>query len=172
MSKAIASSWAEVFEADLFASFQQSADKAIGNLLKEVEASCPPGLKERAAKQFGVSMNEYKLAMEKISGTVNEALQSQQKDISRSLVPLVQSSLKDGYRRATEQHGRGSVVRRKETFHEYVSSHKDEIFTGSAETVMSKLNAVAEAVGVVLQKKLIELAEKVLHFELLISRHC
>ena len=171
MSKAVASSWGRVFEADLFASFQQSADKAIINLLKEVEVSCPPGLKERAAMQFEVSMNESKLAMEKITGTVHEALQSQQKDISRSLVPHVQSSLKDGYGRAMEERGPGSVARQKAAFRDYLSSHKDYIFTGSAETVMSKLNAVAEAVGVVLQAKLLELAEKVSRPELPILIH-
>lgn len=161
MSKAIASSWGKVFESDLFASFQQSADKAIIDLLKRVEASCLPGLKERAAMQSEVSMNQSKLAMEKITGLVHEALQSNQREISRSLVPHVQSSLTDGYESAMEERGRGSVARQKASFHDYVSLHKDHIFTGGAETVMSKLNAVAEAVGVVLQEKLLELAEKV-----------
>jgi len=71
-----------------------------------------------------------------------------------------------------DEHRQGSVARGKPSFHEYVSSRKEDIFTGSPGTVMSKLNTVAEAIGIVLHEKLINLAEKALHLELPISRHC
>lgn len=161
MSKAIASSWSKVFESDLFKTFQTAADKAITKLMEQVQAACPPGLKGRAAMQSDVSMNESKLAMEKITGIVHDALQTHQKDISRSLIPHVQRSLKDGYDQAMEERGTGSVARQKASFHNYVDTNKHHIFTGGAETVMSRLNAAAEAVGVALQEKMLELAEKV-----------
>lgn len=165
MSKAIASSWGKVFESDLFASFQKAADKAIMGLLDQVQAACPTGLKERAAMQTDVSMNESKLAMEKITGIVHEALQNHQKDVSRSLVPHVQSSLKNGYDLAMEERGRGSVARQKACFHDFVNANKHVIFSGGADTVMSKLSDAADAVGIALSEKLLELAEKVRSYD-------
>lgn len=161
MSKAIASSWSQVFQSDLFASFQQSANAEITKVLKEVQDSCPLGLKDRAALQADVSMNESKLAMEKITGVVQEALQSQQKDVSRSLVPHVQNELLVGYATAMEERGTGSVKRQKLVFHDFVDNHKHHIFNGGADTVMGRLNSAAEAVGAALQEKLLELAQKV-----------
>ncbi|KAF8310147.1 hypothetical protein DL93DRAFT_2062306 [Clavulina sp. PMI_390] len=161
MSKGIASSWGKVFESDLFASFQNAANSAITVVLNEVQSKCPVGLQERAGMQAEVSMNEAKLAMDKITGVVHDALQDNQKDVSRSLIPHVQSSMFDGYARAMEERGTGSVKRQKAVFHTFVDDHKHEIFTGGADIVMGRLNAAADAVGIALTEKLFELAEKV-----------
>ena len=54
-TRQIASSWARVFEADLFASFEQATMKVIQQLIDDVAASAAPGLKERAVMhQFGL----------------------------------------------------------------------------------------------------------------------
>jgi hypothetical protein len=45
--------------------------------------------------------------------SVKEALNNEQKEVSRSLAPHVQSELIDGYSAAMEERGPGSVARQK-----------------------------------------------------------
>ncbi|OBZ71936.1 hypothetical protein A0H81_08311 [Grifola frondosa] len=133
----IASSWSKVFEADLFASFEKAATSAINKLLEDVEKS---------AATLDV---------------VRETMNTEQKEVSRCLAPHVQNQLVDGYDRAMEERGRGSVARQKAVFHDYVDDLKDEIFTGAADVLLTRLAKAAEAVGKALEDALEELAKKI-----------
>jgi hypothetical protein len=109
----MAASWSKVFETDLFASFHKAAVAAINKVVQEVEASAPPGLKDRTKVQTEVCLDEAKLTMQKTIEVVRDSLTSEQKEISRCLAPHVQNQLVDGYDRAMEERGKGSVARQK-----------------------------------------------------------
>lgn len=162
MSKGIASSWGRVFESDLFASFRTSATAAISSLIKDVEESCPAGLKDRAKIQGETCQDEANQTLEKALAAVRAVLQDQQKEVSRCLVPHIRGELAEGYDLAMEERGKGSVARQKAIFHNYIAANKDDVFNGGAETVMSRLAAAAEAVGTALEENLSALAEKVI----------
>lgn len=161
MSKGIASSWSKVFESDLFGSFKNSTLATITRLIKDVEGSCPTGLKDRAKIQGETCQNEAKEALTKTLDIVRAALTDQQKEVSRCLVPHLKSELSDGYRLAMEERGTGSVARQKRVFHDFIASNKDDLFSGGAETVLGRLAAAAEAIGAALEEKLSTLAEAV-----------
>ncbi|KDQ65115.1 hypothetical protein JAAARDRAFT_188367 [Jaapia argillacea MUCL 33604] len=161
MTKNIASSWSKVFEADLFASFNADANRSINKLLKEVEESAAPGLKDRVKNQGEVCLEEAKLALKKTVEIVNETMSSEQKEVSRCLAPHIQDQLLEGYDRALEERGRGSVARQKAVFHDFIENVKDEVFTGGADVIMERLNKAAAAVGEALDASLQALAEKI-----------
>ncbi|OSC99144.1 hypothetical protein PYCCODRAFT_1446932 [Trametes coccinea BRFM310] len=160
-TRQIASSWARVFEADLFASFEQTATKAIEQLIDDIAESAAPGLKERARGQGELAMEEAKVALKKMLEVVRETMNNEQKEVSRCLAPHVQAQLADGYERAMEERGRGSVARQKAVFHDYIARVKDHVFTGAADVLMGRLSKAAEAVGEALDESLEQLARKV-----------
>ncbi|GJE84682.1 nuclear GTPase SLIP-GC [Phanerochaete sordida] len=160
-TRQIASTWSRVFEADLFASFEHATNEAIARVLKEVEESAAPGLKERARGQAELALEEAKVALHKTIDSVRETINDEQKEISRCLAPHVQDQLVDGYDEAMLERGRGSVARQKIVFHNYVSKIKDEIFDGAADVILARLAKAAESVGKVLDNALGDLAEKI-----------
>ncbi|KAH8106194.1 hypothetical protein BXZ70DRAFT_422562 [Cristinia sonorae] len=160
-TRQIASSWSKVFETDLFAPFEKAANIVIIKLLKEVEASAALGLKERASGQGELSLEEAKVALRKTLDVVRDTINTEQKEVSRCLAPHVQGQLVDGYDRAMEERGRGSVARQKVVFHDYVSSIKHMVFEDAADVIMDRLSKAAEAVGLALHEALAELAEKI-----------
>lgn len=163
----------------MFASFERAANNTILKLLKEIEADAAPGLKERAKGQGELSLDEAKVALQKTLGIVRETIHTEQKEVSRSLAPHVQNQLIDGYDRAMEERGKGSVARQKVSmcsrfflrmlmflstkalFHDYVNSIKNEVFEDASDVIMGRLSKAAEAVGQALEEALAELAEKV-----------
>ncbi|TDL29353.1 hypothetical protein BD410DRAFT_18164 [Rickenella mellea] len=161
MTRNIASSWAMVFEADLFANFEASAIQAIVDLLHRIEESCPMALVDRAKGQGELCLEEAKEAFKKTLDIVRETMNTEQKEVSRCLAPHVQGQLTDGYERAMEEHGRGSVARQKAVFHDFIDRNKGEIFTGGADTLLERLDKAALAVGDALQDALESLAQKV-----------
>ncbi|KAI0773956.1 hypothetical protein C8Q74DRAFT_798482 [Fomes fomentarius] len=160
-TRQIASSWSKVFESDLFASFEKASVEVVQNLLDDVEATAAIGLKERAKGQGELCLEEAHVALRKTLDAVSHAMSDQQKDISRCLAPHVQNQLAEGYERAMEERGRGSVARQKAVFHDYITEVKNLVFTGAADVIMTRLSDAAEAVGDALHASLEELARKV-----------
>ncbi|KZT24461.1 hypothetical protein NEOLEDRAFT_1134832 [Neolentinus lepideus HHB14362 ss-1] len=161
MTRNIASSWSKVFEADLFSTFEMSSKAAIKKLVKEVEESAAPTFKDRVRNQAELSLEEANVSLAKMLDTVRETMNAEQKEVSRCLAPHVQDQLVDGYDRAMEERGRGSVARQKAVFHDFIDDVKDEVFTGGADVIMTRLTHAATAVGEALEEALAALAEKV-----------
>lgn len=112
-TRQIASSWQKVFEADLFASFEKHTLDVIDKLLKDVQETAAPGLKERARGQGELCLQEAEVALKKTLDVVRDTMTTQQKETSRCLAPHVQEQLFDGYDDAMEERGLGSVARQK-----------------------------------------------------------
>ncbi|KZT13003.1 uncharacterized protein LAESUDRAFT_719309 [Laetiporus sulphureus 93-53] len=157
----IASAWSKVFEADLFASFEQATMAAINKLFADVEQSAPAGLKERTGSRSKLCLDEAHVALAKTLDVVRKAMKRQQKGMSRSLAPHVQDQLLEGYNRAKEERGPGSVARQKALFHDYVENIKDEVFDHGAEVLLGQLSTAADSVGRALKKELEAVAKKI-----------
>lgn len=113
MTRNIASSWSQVFEADLFAAFDDSVNSTITKVLKEIESSAAAGLKDRVKTQAAACMEEARLALKNIIDVVRETMNAEQKEVSRCIAPHVQAQLVQGYEDAMEERGKGSVARQK-----------------------------------------------------------
>jgi len=112
----IAHSWSKVFESDLFGPFEKATLDAINKLVKEVEESAAPGLKDRARMQGETCAQEARVALRKTVDLVKETMNREQKEVSRCLAPHVQEQLIEGYDTAMEERGPGSVARQKASF--------------------------------------------------------
>ncbi|KAF9569032.1 hypothetical protein CPC08DRAFT_790765 [Agrocybe pediades] len=157
----IAHSWSKVFESDLFAPFLQSTIAAITSLVKEVEESAAPGLKDRARMQGEACIAEARVALNNAVQLVKETMNREQKEVSRCMAPHVQAQLIDGYDTAMEERGTGSVARQKAYFRRYISECKDHIFDDGADILLSRLAQVSEAIGETLDEAMGQLAKKV-----------
>ncbi|KAL1709238.1 hypothetical protein EV121DRAFT_276622 [Schizophyllum commune] len=170
-TRQIASSWGQVFEKDLFAGLDGATSEKIMKLVKEVENSAAPGLKERAKMQGDQCMEQAQLALRNAMEDVKVALQNEQKEVSRCLGPHVQEQLIPGYDLAMDERGPGSVARQKRVFHEFVKMKKEKMFHGAATLIMDRLDGAAQVVGDALDKKLNALAKQVCGQHIAISRH-
>jgi hypothetical protein len=73
-----------------------------------------PRVSARLSAQADVAVGqEVQNALQKTIEIVRATMQEEQKEISRCLAPEVQNSLREGYERALEERGRGSVARQK-----------------------------------------------------------
>ncbi|KAJ7179922.1 hypothetical protein C8R43DRAFT_870220 [Mycena crocata] len=157
----IAQAWQQVFEADIFSSLLSSTTACVNKLVDDVERSAAPGLKDRAKLQGESCLEEARVALDKTVQTVKETLNNEQKEVSRCLAPNVQEQLLDGYHEAMLEVGKGSVARQKASFRSYISDCKDDIFENSADVILDRLNAAAEAVGKTLESAMDNLAQKI-----------
>ncbi|KAJ7744514.1 hypothetical protein DFH07DRAFT_25631 [Mycena maculata] len=157
----IAQKWQEVFEADVFSSLLTATIGCVNKLIDDVERSAAPGLKDRAKLQGVSCLEEARVTLDKTVETVKETLNTEQKEVSRSLAPHVQGQLLDGYTEAMEHRGKGSVARQKASFHDYITDVKDDIFDGGADVIMERLTDAAEAIGKALDVAMDNLAQKI-----------
>ncbi|KIJ27411.1 hypothetical protein M422DRAFT_271395 [Sphaerobolus stellatus SS14] len=156
LTRNVAASWARVFEADLFSGFESRAIQLVTKLLQEVEKSAALALRDRAKSQADMALAEGKLAMQSLVTVVRNIMNDQQKDISRCLIPHLQTQLKEGYLKAMEERGKGSLV-----FHKFIETMRNSIFNGGADTLMEKLGDAADSVGTALNNALADLAKKI-----------
>ncbi|KAG1770052.1 hypothetical protein EDD22DRAFT_992948 [Suillus occidentalis] len=119
----IALSWLTLFKSDLFTSLSDAITTCISKLITDVENSTVPGLKDCVHAQSLVSQEEVRHALGQTMDVVKEALGREQKEISHCLAPYVQNELMDGYDLAA-------------VFHNYIDSHKHDVFNGRAEVLM------------------------------------
>ncbi|EAU84723.2 hypothetical protein CC1G_00242 [Coprinopsis cinerea okayama7 len=160
-TKSIAHSWGQLFESDLFGHFESSTMQSITNLLKEVEESAAPGLKDRTRLQGEACLEEAKAALQKTMTTIRETMNTEQKETSRLLSPHVQEQLRDGYDEAMTFTGKGSVARQKAYFRSFLDEIKDDIFDDGAGVLMDRLDQGAAAIGEALDEALGNLAQKI-----------
>lgn len=150
-----------VFEEDLFSGFQRDTERVVQKLLKDIGASAPNGLKDKVQLQGETAMNEAKLALQNATVAVKNAMDAEQKEISRCLAPYIRSQLQDTYLAAYQECGPGSVSRQKTLIHDFIKQKKDEIFSAGSDLLLERLSTAAKAVGQALDTSLAQLAQKV-----------
>jgi hypothetical protein len=126
----IAHSWSKIFESDLFAPFESAVKTSINKLLQEFEDSAAAGLKDRTKLQGELCVEEARVALQNIMTAVKETMNNEQKEVSRCMAPHVQGQLIEGYDRAMEETGPGSVARQKvrtAEFYNVLSPHTDPV---------------------------------------------
>lgn len=109
----IASSWRELFSANLFGKLEKDVMRTIDELVNEFVQGVPGYLKARAQQQADSCRQEARSALSTIMATVACELNSEQKRISRGIAPHVQGALLQVYEDALLDTGRGSVARQQ-----------------------------------------------------------
>lgn len=142
MTREIASSWAQVFDSNLFEPMELAEHTEIARLLKEIEESAPVGLKDRCKLQSQVTIKEAKTVMANILQNIKTAMTNEQKEISRCLTPHVKNELLEGYAAAMEERGTGSVARQKVRLPYFIDFAVNNIFYRHSSIIM--WSAIAE----------------------------
>lgn len=161
MTRQIASSWAKVFEADMFAAFQRKTDAAIQKMIDAVERSAPDGLKDRVRLQGEAALTEAQLTLQNAIVAVKTAMDSEQKEISRCLAPHIQSQLQETYLNAMEERGKGSVKRQRDYVCQCMEEKKSTMLNTGSDLLLGRLGEAVKAMGAALENTLEELAQKV-----------
>ncbi|KAG8698906.1 hypothetical protein FRC08_005636 [Ceratobasidium sp. 394] len=106
MTREIASSWAQVFDSDLFAPMERAERAEIVKLLKEIEDTAPAGLKDRCRLQVQATLKEAQLdaAAESVGVLLQVALNELSEKIEVSMSALWE----------IHNDGRDHVVKRRE----------------------------------------------------------
>ncbi|KAH9951114.1 hypothetical protein B0H21DRAFT_353427 [Amylocystis lapponica] len=157
----IAKTWMKVFKTHHFLSVDKVARNTISSVLDEIKRSAPLGLKEHLEDRKQVCLQEASIALQETLEVVRDTLNSEQKKGNRSLGLHIQGVLEDGYKDASQQRGRGSGLRQKAIFRDYLQAKRDKIFDGVLRNVMGRLFVVSTTVEQVLEKNLTALAEKI-----------
>ncbi|KIM23722.1 hypothetical protein M408DRAFT_27677 [Serendipita vermifera MAFF 305830] len=162
LTKKIASSWAQVFEANLFTSIDQRVLASVRELLKRVEMSITNiDLREKCQSQGELAVQEAEVELRKLVSAVSQLLQNQQKDISRCIAPKVKKRLHEAYSAPLRASGRGSVAFQKKVFRDLLKDLRNEIFVDCASNLFSQLEDVSIAVRDELDFALTKLAQKI-----------
>lgn len=109
----IASSWRDLFSANLFGKLEHDVAQAIDDVVDEFVQGVPEYLKSRAQEQADSCRQEARSALSTIMTIVGCELNAQQKTISRGIAPHVQSILLPAYDDAILETGPGSVARQQ-----------------------------------------------------------
>ncbi len=107
----IASSWRDLFSANLFGKLERDVMQTIDDLVDEFVQGVPEYLKARAQQQADACRQEALSALSTVMAIVACELHSEQKRISRSIAPFVQGALLQVYKDALLMTGKKSVAR-------------------------------------------------------------
>lgn len=109
----IASSWRDLFSANLFGKLEEDVMRAIDDLVDEFVQGVPAYLKQRAQQQADSCRQEARSALSTVMSVVACELNSEQKKISRSIAPHVRGALLQVYKDAMLIKGTGTTDRQK-----------------------------------------------------------
>ena len=113
MLQTMAAAWSNLFQSQLLSSLEDEAKNALESFLSEFEGSCSIDLRDRARQQGQVCLTEAEVALRKTVDVVETRIKDAQKSVSRRLGPIVRDQMDEGYQKANQEKGPGSVARRK-----------------------------------------------------------
>ena len=87
---------------------------------------------------------------------LKEVASKQQRELSRSMEPLVQSHMSSGYDRATAESGTGSHRRRVALLEGHVRTEAPRMFDAAAKAIVERLTALRKDLGTRLEKEVVE----------------
>ena len=87
---------------------------------------------------------------------LKEVANKQQRELSRSMEPLVQSHMTSGYDRATAEAGTGSHRRRVSLLEGHVRTEAPKMFAAAAKAIVERLTALRKDLGTQLEKDVVQ----------------
>ena len=131
------------------------ADLAAALAAEEVPASASDGLR-------GVSGDGLLGTIRASVGTIREAAQKQQRDLSRALEPSIKEKMEPGYTTAFAEAGTGSHRRRVSLLEGHVRSAAPEMFDAAAGGIVSKLGELRASIASQLESDVVGAALRAL----------
>lgn len=159
--KAVSVQWERAFLSGL----QATLDKLQTCVSEELNAFSPALLADLAAAAVpssatgGIGVSGCDGMLSALRGTVadvKEAAQKQQRELSRSLEPLVQEKMRPGYQQATAESGTGSHRRRVALLETHVRTSAPKMFNAAGGEIIEQLKQLREGMGARLEKDVVD----------------
>ncbi|KAH9832230.1 uncharacterized protein C8Q71DRAFT_777988 [Rhodofomes roseus] len=155
----IAAQWSKVFS-DRSLDLKEAATSIVNQTLSEVEESATPLLKDLAHSQAEHCRRELQQLLDDIVRVIDKVLEEEQRTASRCLAPHIMDALKPAYEEAFAQSGPGSVARRKNIFHNWITKLKNSVFDDGADVLLTLLEDITTSVGERLKREFDVLSER------------
>ncbi|KZS91725.1 hypothetical protein SISNIDRAFT_413750, partial [Sistotremastrum niveocremeum HHB9708] len=113
MIEEIARSWASLFESNPYQALHTAALDKLDEILNEVVASAPDGMKDRVRVQKQNTVKEVCHDIAEFVRRAKSAMTASQKAATRCLDPHIKSQMQEGYDAAEAECGPGAMARKK-----------------------------------------------------------
>lgn len=155
-------------------SFLSGLSTTLDSLHKQVEASLASfhpqlltslrtaGVPESSCSALGSAASAEALltSLRTVVSDIKEMAQKQQRELSRSMEPAVQTAMTPGYTEATAEAGTGSHRRRVDKLERFVAREAPKMFQAATDGVVSKMSELADSIGGTLRKDVVQAAHK------------
>ncbi|TFY71113.1 hypothetical protein EVG20_g1901 [Dentipellis fragilis] len=159
-SEAIMPTWTEFFQTEFFKSLEASVCEAVKELFVEIKEGSGDTLSTTLDKLMSACSRDACSAIISETSSACEQINKEQKALSRSIALDIKSRLKGGYERAIDldMQGKGSTVKRRELFIQYIDKYSKQVFEGTARMIMTKIFRIVEDAASGLKSNLQSLA--------------
>ena len=164
--KSVATQWERSFISGLSTTLdglQKQVEAALQafrpSLLKALKAAEVP---ESAAAALGGTASAgagLPNSLRSVVSDIKESAQKQQRDLSRSMEPTVQTAMTPGYMDATAEAGTGSHRRRVAKLEKYVADEAPKMFKQATDGVTGKMSEIASSIGTTLRKDVVHASQ-------------
>ncbi|CAF9943183.1 MAG: hypothetical protein ALECFALPRED_010769, partial [Alectoria fallacina] len=157
MMKLLASGWEKAFSRRspmVMASFARNAAACLKKFHKDIEAR---------ARQIGTGIAglhmlqqqvvNYENLLKDLSATVKDTINTNQKEINREFVPVIEQAMAAAYEACVEERGAGSFARMKAAMNSHVAQERHTMFQSSTENVKTRLSVMLKELEVYMNDK-------------------
>ena len=164
--KSVATQWERSFLSGLSTtldSLHRQVEASLASFHPQLLASLRSGgVPESSCSALGntASADGLLTSMRTVVSDIKEMAQKQQRELSRSMEPAVQTAMTPGYMEATAEAGTGSHRRRVDKLERFVAKEAPKMFQAATDGVVSKMSELADSIGSTLRKDVVQAAHE------------
>ncbi|KAG6902444.1 hypothetical protein C0995_016623 [Termitomyces sp. Mi166 len=159
---AIVLPWRFTLDQDVFPETSKTLESVTEDLLSEIRNACnSTSFKKTVTDRIALVLEETTSTLRALHQKVTLQIDKNQRHISGSITPHIKEQLEEGYEKALEYEGKGSVAFQKEYFVKFVIGKRETMFEDLHDYILKTLSNTADSVGEVVKKDLERFADKV-----------
>ncbi|KAG6877341.1 hypothetical protein C0993_008478 [Termitomyces sp. T159_Od127] len=158
----IVCAWRLTLDQDVFPKTSETLKGVTQDLLDQIPSAChSSSFKKIVADRVVLMLEETTSTLRSLHREVTSKIDKGQRSISTSIVPHIQDRLVEGYEKALEYEGPGSVALQKEYFIGFVEENRETMFQCLHDFILEDLNSLADSIGDVVGEIMEQLADKI-----------
>ncbi|KAG6889386.1 hypothetical protein C0992_005518 [Termitomyces sp. T32_za158] len=158
----IVCAWQVTLDQNVFPKTSKALERVTLHLLNEIPGAChSSSFKQIVMNRVALMFEEATSTLEALHAKVAWQIDKSRRRIATSIVPHIKDQLVEGYEKALEYEGTGSVALQKEYFIAFVGQKREIIFTDLHDFILEDLNSLADSIGDVVGNEIKLLADKI-----------
>ncbi|KAJ3557092.1 hypothetical protein NM688_g1661 [Phlebia brevispora] len=158
-------SWESTWKNRMFQQLKQDGIDTINIVLRDVELCVAPDdmqpILSATQRQIQFARESAQDGLKKILEEIGQLIQSSQVALSQDIVPYIEKVMEPAYEAAQQETGRGSLARRRDVLHTFVSKLSDKLYEGLSETLLDGLKKTISDIEKLLNERFEQLAEEI-----------